>query len=132
MRGRQIAYYYSYPWEILTAAFTGYIGLFVIGIPLVRVLRRYSRLNLLFLTAYGGIAGAVVFVFFIGIFSWSLGSQPHFDGILKLLAMLLLGGVLGASVAAAYGLIAGMPFTTKPDGKAIEHTANADSEDKVL
>ncbi len=126
-----VQFYYSLPWVVITAVFTSYIALFAIGLPLVRVLRRYSKLNFLFLTASGGIAGAAVFIFFNVIFSWSLGSQPDFDDtLLRLLTTVLYGGVLGSSVAASFGLIAGIPFTIT-DGKTDEHAANADSEHKV-
>ena len=114
---------YGFPWMVIIAVFTSYIALFTIGLPLVRVLRRYGKLNLLFLTASGGIAGVAVFMFF----DWSIGSQLDFD---RLLTTVLYGGVLGSSVAASFGLIAGIPFTIT-DGKTDEHAANADSEHKV-
>ena len=107
-----VQFYYGLPWIVIIAVFTSYIALFAIGLPLVRVLCRYGRLNLLFLTACGGIAGAAVFMVFDVIFAWSLGSQPDFD-ILGLLAIVLYGGVLGGSVAVSFGLIAGIPFTIK-------------------
>ena len=89
-------------WIIVVAAIFSYSGFFLIGKPVVRRLARSMTLGLLSITTVGAIAGIVVFVIFGIVLAFLLRSTTDFS-----FGAVIYGGILGASVALIYGLIAG-------------------------
>ena len=96
------------PWSFLAVALgllTGYMGLFVLGLPLFQLLQRIGWLSLPTLTLSGGLAGVIVFYFFGKVLNVLLTSSAPFIWI-----QLTWGAALGISVALLFGLIAGIPL----------------------
>lgn len=106
---------WSLPYElwgtIALAVFTGYIGLLLLGLPLVRLLRSFGILNLPILIFFGALGGVMMLALFNAILAFTLGS-PLTLNIDR--STLIWGSVLGASVATSFGLIAGIPFIGRP------------------
>lgn len=116
-RARAWPFHYESGWILSTAIVAGHVGFWIIGLPLVKLLRRLGRLNLLILTLCGALAGAAVFVLFGVFLALALGSLLY-SSVNSL--MLVWGGILGASVAASFGSIAGVPLFKQTDP---EHSA---------
>jgi hypothetical protein len=89
-------------WVVVVAAIFSYLGFFLIGKPIVRRLARFMTLGLASITAIGAIAGTVVFAIFGFVLAFLLSSITDFS-----FGSVIYGGILGASVALIYGLIAG-------------------------
>ena len=98
-------------WAILTVTFAlvaGYVGYFVVGIPLIYFLRRMGWLTLPILVFSGTAAGIVILGGVGKLLGILLGSSGPFD-LSYILSYVLWGGMLGFVVALLFSLIAGIP-----------------------
>ena len=96
----------SFQWNFLIvglALVTGYLGFFVVGFPLVYLLRRAGLLSLPILMLSGAVFGVFVFYLFWLFLNFLLGSSAPFE-----LAASFWGALLGLSVAFSFGLIGGI------------------------
>lgn len=84
-----------------------YIACLLFGMPLISLLKKKHKLNLLNLAVAGAVIGILVFYLFGIGFAAIMGSQVSFtpDAI-----QLLWGAGLGLSVAIPFGLIAKLPL----------------------
>jgi hypothetical protein len=104
------------PWILGVGAITGYVGLFAIGLPIMRALRRAGRLNLLSLTLCAVPAGVLAFYLFLRILGFLLESSAPFE-----LRHAIWGASLGAFVALVFGVIAGLTLRSSgPPSAAAE------------
>lgn len=85
------------------ALLTCYLGLIVIGLPLVHLLMHFGWLNLLVLTITGALAGIVVFTLFLQGLEAILKSHSPIQFI-----QILWGAGLGLISALSFGLISGI------------------------
>jgi len=94
-------------WVILFAVPFSYIGTFLLGLPLIKLLDALGKLTVCYL-ALGGVAlGAFVFYIFSNFFQYLMGTEidwtPKIGGLVA-------GGALGFAVAASLGVLAGYPL----------------------
>ena len=87
------------------ALLTGYLGFFIVGYPLIYLLRRAGMLSLPALMFSGPVFDILVFYFFSLFLSFLLGSSAPFG-----LSASLWGALLGSCVALSFGLIAGITW----------------------
>lgn len=92
---------------VALALLTSYLGVIVIGLPLVHLLKRIGWLNLPALAITGALAGIGVFALFLQ----GLGAMLESSAPLNLI-QILWGAGLGLSAALSFGLIAGI--TNRP------------------
>jgi hypothetical protein len=104
-------YHSEQAWTLTFAAVTAYAGLLVLGLPLTYMLSRRQSLAMPLLILVGMIAGGLTIVAFAICFPLLLGAPVRIEDIDA--AILLAGAGVGALVAAAFGLIAGVPITSK-------------------
>ena len=98
----------SFQWNFLIvglALLTGYLGFFIVGYPLIYLLRRTGFLSLPVLMLSGPVIGVLVFYFFLLFLSFLLGSSASFG-----LSAIIWGAGLGLCVALSFGLIAGITW----------------------
>jgi hypothetical protein len=104
-------FHYDLPWIVGFSLITGFVGLCAVGLPLVYVLRRVGRLNLISLALSGALAGVLVFYLFGRLLAFLLESSGPFN-----LLSAVWGAALGFILALVFGLIAGL--TTRSTGPA--------------
>jgi hypothetical protein len=102
-------FHYELGWITACSVVMAYVGLLLWGLPLFRWLQRLQRLDLLTLIGCGAIGG-VIFIFAFGAVLSILFESPLFSRNPRDLWLSVLWGlVLGSTVAATFGLIAGVP-----------------------
>lgn len=90
-------------WLILVvASLTSYLGLFLVGVPILRRLSRSTPINLSSLTVIGAFSGILVMFALIAVISALFGVLPSLN-----VESVLIGASLGSLVAFSYGVIAG-------------------------
>lgn len=82
---------------ILFSMLTSYLGFFLVGLPLVHLLKRPGYLNFGTLAIAGVVAGVIAFAAFSLVFGLMLSSRGSF-------------GVLGAAWGAGFGLLVAIVF----------------------
>jgi hypothetical protein len=82
---------------------TSYLGLFVIGLPVILLLRRLALLNLGTLALVGAVGGIVAFAAFSAVLTRLLQSSGSFGP-----PSVAWGAGLGLAVALSFGAIAGI------------------------
>lgn len=87
-----------------------YLPCLLFGIPLLSILKKKNKLNMVNFFICGALLGTIVFYTFGFVFSSFLDSTKN---LIPGLTELFTGAALGASVAIAFCLIAGIPFFTK-------------------
>lgn len=105
----------SFQWNFLFvgfALFIGYLGFFMVGFPLIYILRRNGFLSLPMLMLSGLVLGVLVFYLFWLLLGFLLGSSVPYE-----LSAILWGAALGLCVALSFGLIAGI--TWRSSGRKI-------------
>ena len=85
------------PFAILFSVLTSYLGFFLVGLPLVHLLKRKGYLNFGTLAIAGIVAGVIVFAGFSVLFRLMLDSRVSY-------------GVLGAAWGAGFGLLVAIAF----------------------
>ena len=104
------------PWILGVSAITAYVGLFAIGLPIMRALRRAGRLNLLSLTLCAVPAGVLAFYLVLRLLGFLLESSAPFE-----LSQAIWGASHGAFVALVFGVIAGLTLRSSgPPSAAAE------------
>ncbi|MFL1456375.1 hypothetical protein ACJO5Y_18190 [Marinobacter sp. GN3S48] len=96
------------PVVILLGLFTSYLGAFVLGLPLVFLLERFGRLNLVALALAGAASGALIFSCFLYFLGLMLGSQSNIG-----FTEAVWGAGLGLMVAVPFSLVAGITSAGK-------------------
>lgn len=91
------------PFAILSGLVTSYLGAIAFGGPLISLLRKFGRLNIISVSLAGAASGAVVLCLFMNLFGLMLGSQPSVNSV-----TLVWGAGLGLTVAIFFCLIAGI------------------------
>ncbi|MFL1407370.1 hypothetical protein ACJO2E_18655 [Marinobacter sp. M1N3S26] len=91
------------PFAILFGLVTSYLGAIAFGVPLISLLRKFGRLNIISVSLVGAASGSVVLCLSMNLFGFMLGSQPSVN-----LATLVWGAGLGLTVAIPFCLIAGI------------------------
>lgn len=91
---------------VFSAAYS-YGGAVLVGIPLLLLLRRINRLQIVWLTIGGG-ALAGVFVFTVHLLFFPVPEPADF--VLSLLVHIVLFSPCGAATGLSFGLLAGLPF----------------------
>jgi len=109
--GGASSYQSEIAWIFVFAGVTSYLGLLILGLPLTYILKRFGRLVLLSLILGGIVAGGVTMVAFAICFPLLLGSPVRIEDIDA--QWLAAGAGLGATTAAVFGLIAGVPVASK-------------------
>lgn len=92
---------------VALALLTSYLGLIVIGFPLIYLLKRIGWLNLPALAITGALAGIGVFALFLE----GLGAMLESSAPINII-QILWGAGLGLSAALSFGLISGI--TNRP------------------
>lgn len=87
-----------------------YLATYAIGLPIIRILKKWDLLSVLNVTISAAIVGATVFTIFSYGFSRFLGSSVSSDDYIHLL---ISGGLLGAFVGLTFGVIAGLPLMSQ-------------------
>jgi len=100
-----------FQWNFLILGFAtiaSYVALFLLGFPVIHILRRIGWLTLPSVVLSGGVVGIYIFHLFLGFLGFLLGST-------RLIRMveLLWGAVLGSGVALCFALIAGITNWTR-------------------
>jgi hypothetical protein len=98
----------SFQWNFLIvglALLTSYLGFFIVGYPLIYLLRRTGLLSLPVLMLSGLVFGVLVFYLFSLFLGFLLESSAPFG-----LSATLWGALLGLCVALSFGLIAGITW----------------------
>lgn len=93
---------------VLIAFPVSYGASLLVGLPMIKILRRKQLLNIVTVTIGGAIFGAIAFYLFGFLFAALLeSSRPVAPNTFEL----LYGAMLGVLVALPFGLIAGYPVT---------------------
>lgn len=90
-----------------------YVPCILFGFPLIAILSRINALTTSTMALSGGFLGAIVYCSFLVFLSQILSSSRNF---LPSIGGLFFGGILGASVALAFSLIAGFPLFPRRGG----------------
>ncbi|WP_157462078.1 hypothetical protein [Chitinimonas koreensis] len=86
---------------------TSYISCLLLGLPLVRALRKRSALTLVNVVGGGVVLGMIAYYLFSWGFAAFLGSSIELTAQAEVLVW---GAILGVMVALPFGLIAGLPL----------------------
>lgn len=105
VQSRSWPFHYEVPVIVFSATLMGYGGFFLIGLPSILLLRRFGWLNFPVLIVCGALSGIIVFNVFLVLLSTLLGTAEYYR---PSLSGTLWGMTIGASVAALFGLIAGI------------------------
>ncbi|QFQ88457.1 hypothetical protein F8A10_13240 [Paracoccus kondratievae] len=104
---------------LLFSAVFSYSGLGILGFPGLYFLQKSKALSVISLTAYGAVAGSVVYVAFLSLFALAMGVAGT-EGILSsILFGALAGACLGAGVALIFGWISGIRFLNNKTNPSI-------------
>jgi hypothetical protein len=104
-------YHSEIAWIFVFATVTSYLAILILGLPLTYILKRFRRLVLSNLVLGGIVVGGITIVAFVICFALLLGSPVHIEDIDA--EALAAGAGFGAITAAIFGLIAGVPVTSK-------------------
>ena len=115
MIGLPVLFSFSWPFNetdyvyiIVISIVFGYFGFIVFGLPLVHWLKRANKLNLIYLSLGGALAGTIAATLFFIL----LGLLLNSDASLKP-GGFIWGAALGFSVAITYGAISGITNRSK-------------------
>ncbi len=99
--------YHDLPGIVFPAVIVSYLGFFLVGLPVVFLLRRLRLLNLPALIVCGALSGVIVFSIFEVLLSVLLGTIEYFR---LTVSGAIWGASIGAGVAALFGSIAGITW----------------------
>jgi hypothetical protein len=91
------------PFAIIFSVPTSYLGFFLVGLPLIHLLKRKGYLNFSTLAIAGIAAGIVAFAGFSVVFGLMLGSRSSYGAVGA-----AWGAGFGLLVAIVFGLVAGI------------------------
>lgn len=94
-------------WVMLFAVPFSYVGTFLLGLPLIKLLDTLGKLTVCYLALTGVAFGAFVFYMFSDFFQYLMGTEIDWS---PTIGGLVAGGFFGFMVAATLGVIAGYPL----------------------
>jgi hypothetical protein len=107
MAARRWPFNFDLPHLASMGVLPAYAGMLLIGLPFFNYLRKSHRLDLVRLTASGALGGSLFLLIVVSIFSRTLGEASI--SIREIVLDVGWGTLLGAAVAIAFALIAGVP-----------------------
>lgn len=95
------------------ASMFSYLGFGLLGIPALLLVRQHMPLTLLRVCAVGAVAGSLVFILFITLLGWALGTISN-GSLVDWAYSSAVGAVLGGAVALCFCLISGLTSRSRP------------------